>query len=134
MKRTSGTVSRKCFYIALIIAGTALCTAFGNEEAISGGPLLASTYLGGSANEGEFREMSVALDAAGNVYVAGHTSSTDFPVTLGAYDETYNGGYDVFISKFDPSLTNLLATTYLGGSGFDGGQRGVGRVDADHRA
>lgn len=125
MRRTSGSFSRKCFYLALIIAGTALCTASGNDELLSGKPLLASTYLGGSANEGAFREMSVALDAAGNVYVAGHTSSTDFPVTPGAHDETFNGNYDVFIAKFDGSLTNLLAATYLGGSGFDGGQRGA---------
>jgi hypothetical protein len=88
-------------------------------------PLIASTYLGGSANEGEFREMSVALDAAGNVFIAGHTSSTDFPVTAGAYDATLNGDYDVFIAKFDAGLSNLLAATFLGGGGFDGGQRGA---------
>jgi hypothetical protein len=74
--------------------------------------LLASTYLGGSFSEGD---TSIALDAGGDVYVAGKTSSTDFPVTANAYDTTSDGS-DVFISRLDADLTTLLASTYLGGS------------------
>lgn len=75
--------------------------------------LLASTFLGSTAEDSAF---SLAIDAAGNVFVAGSTSSTLFPVTTGAFDTTHNGINDVFVSKFNSSLTNLLASTFLGGS------------------
>jgi hypothetical protein len=57
------------------------------------------SYLGGS---GKDRAYAVALDGAGNVYMAGNTDSTDFPTTPGAFDDSYNGGTsDAFISKID---------------------------------
>lgn len=77
--------------------------------------LEASTYLGA---EGHDHGYSIKLDASGNVYVLGDTSG-HFPTTPGAYDNSYNGGYaDLFISKLNNALTGLLASTYLGGSGF----------------
>lgn len=76
--------------------------------------LLASTFLGGALNHE--RTCSIATDAEGNVYVAGSTYSTDFPTTRGSYDATGNGRWDVFVSKFNNGLTNLLASTLLGGS------------------
>ena len=48
-------------------------------------------------------------------------SSTDFPATPGAYDTTPNGGNDIFVSKFNSGLTNLLMSTFLGGSRSDFG-------------
>jgi len=76
--------------------------------------LLASTYLGGSAEERV--GYSSAFDNSGNILLLGYTSLSNFPI-VGGYDTDYNGGtYDVFVAKFNPDLNNLLASTYLGGS------------------
>jgi hypothetical protein len=75
-----------------------------------------ATYLGGGGEDGF--ESQLAVDAAGYIYLAGKTSSTDFP-TRRAFDGTPNGGKDAFIAKLDPSGGNLVFSTYLGGSGLD---------------
>lgn len=80
-------------------------------------PLLASTLIG--AGEIDF-SWSVALDGDANVFVTSNTTSMDFPTTLGAYDETYNGGVsDIYVAKFDSGLSSLLACTFLGGEAHD---------------
>ncbi len=88
--------------------------------------LLAATFLGGAT--GDDTGGQPVVDSAGNVYIVGTTNSSDFPVTTGAYDTTYNGssdinGLDVFVAKLDSTLTNLLASTYLGGT-VDSGSTG----------
>ena len=82
----------------------------------TGGILVYSTYLGGSNNDEVY---SLALDVAGNATVAGRTYSTDFPATPGAYDTTYDGAEDAFVSKLDVSGGALVYATFLGGSGTD---------------
>ncbi|MDN3515835.1 MAG: SBBP repeat-containing protein [Candidatus Brocadia sp.] len=79
--------------------------------------LIASTYLGGSNNEDG---NTVAIDSTGNIYVAGDTASSDFPITFGAYDTTHDN-HDVFVSNFNSDLTSLLASTFLGGWPYDYG-------------
>ncbi|MEK6737226.1 MAG: SBBP repeat-containing protein, partial [Planctomycetota bacterium] len=80
--------------------------------------LSASTFLGGHAND---YGKAIAIDAGGYVYVAGSTSSKDFPTTPGAYDISSNGDSDVFVSKFNSGLENLLMSTFQGGSRSDFG-------------
>jgi fibronectin type 3 domain-containing protein len=55
------------------------------------------------------------VDPEDCVYIAGHTSSSDFPTTEKAYDTTHNGGRDVFILKLDASGSSLVYSTLLGG-------------------
>jgi Beta-propeller repeat len=78
-----------------------------------------STYLGGS---GDDSGLGIAVDSEGNAYVTGYTESTNFP-TEGPIQASYAGGADdVFVSKFDPTGSTLLYSTYLGGAGDDVGE------------
>jgi len=81
-------------------------------------PLIASTFLGTAGHEKGF---AIQLDSQGNVFVTGYTESVDFPVSIGAFDESYNGDKDIFVAKFSNDLSNLLAATYIGGGLVDGG-------------
>jgi hypothetical protein len=78
--------------------------------------LLVSTYIGGS---GQDWAAEIALDSAGNVYIAGTTNSSNYPSTTGAYDETYALGWDTMISKLNSDLDTLLASTFIGGGNDD---------------
>ncbi len=75
------------------------------------GSLLFASYLGGSALDSCG---SITLDGAGNLYLAGATSSPDFPVTPGAFDTIYNGGSDAFIMKLNSSIPTPLPDLELG--------------------
>jgi Bacterial Ig-like domain (group 1)/Beta-propeller repeat len=83
-----------------------------------GASLLYSTYLGGSSIDFGF---GIAVDTAGNAYVTGRTDSTNFPTTAGAFDTSFNGFQDAFVTKLDPLGASLLYSTYLGGSSIDYG-------------
>ncbi|GIV41986.1 MAG: hypothetical protein KatS3mg034_1296 [Vicingaceae bacterium] len=93
--------------------------------------LLSSTYIGGSLNDGlnyanqlkynygdQFRG-EIILDNSGYVYVASCTFSSDFPVTIQAYDTTQNGGQDAVVFKMSPDLSQLVWSTFIGGAGDD---------------
>ncbi|MBI2985821.1 MAG: SBBP repeat-containing protein, partial [Deltaproteobacteria bacterium] len=80
--------------------------------------LVYSTYLGGSGNEGPF-EGSITVDVSGSAYITGFTPSSDFPLAA-PYQSTYGGGTnDAFIVKLSPDGSQLIYSTYLGGSGDD---------------
>lgn len=103
----------------------------------SSGVLLGSTFVGGTANDGVNISSSfggftslkfnyaddgrgeIILDNSSNVYVAGSTRSADFPTTAGAHDIALNGTQDGCVIKMNSSLTSLVFSTYLGGSGDD---------------
>ncbi|TPG64559.1 PKD domain-containing protein [Hymenobacter nivis] len=104
-----------------------------------GGTLLASTYLGGSGNDGvldpdpgvpatqrlaanygEAFRSDVLLDGDGNVYVAANTNSPNFPGLGAGFNGTYRGGTsDGVVCKLPPGLGAVTWASLLGGSGAD---------------
>ena len=74
-----------------------------------------STYLGGGNDDSG---SSIAVDSGGNVYVAGTTSSTNFPTHTPA-SANNKGLSDIFVTKIDATGSSILYSTYIGGSGLD---------------
>ncbi len=98
------------------IAADAFVTKLNRE----GNAVVYSTYLGGSDDDcGE----GIAVDSAGNAYVAGETLSTDFPITQGAFQPACascsNGLVDSFAAKLSPDGSELAYSTYIGGKDED---------------
>jgi hypothetical protein len=81
------------------------------------GQIVFSTYLGGSGNENAF---GLAVDAPGNLYVSGFTTSPNFP-TRNALYATPRGGVDAVFAKISRAGDSLIYSTYFGGSGEDRG-------------
>jgi hypothetical protein len=87
------------------------------------GTVVYSTYLGGSVSD---QGAGIAVDTAGDAYVTGATTSTDFPTTAGAYQTTFGGGaFDAFVTKLNPTGTALVYSTYLGGTEADDDGTGI---------
>ena len=82
--------------------------------------LIYSTFVGGSGDDYEYVG-GIDRDASGNIYLTGWTFSNNFPTTTGALQTGFGGYYDCFIIKLDPTGSNLVYSTYIGGSGNDGG-------------
>lgn len=97
----------------------------------SGHNRIFATYLGGSRND---LPHSIVVDGTGNLLLFGTTGSNDYPVTHGAFDSTFNGGtnitydnvltfnlgVDIFVSKISSDGSQLLSSTFVGGTGNDG--------------
>jgi len=96
--------------------GGGWCDVFVTKLNATGTGLLYSTYLGSSSFEEGF---DIAVDSSGNAYITGDTTSSSFPTTSGAFDTTYNGATDGFISKLNASGASLVYSTYVGGSSTD---------------
>jgi hypothetical protein len=92
--------------------------AFVSKLDSTGSALVYSTYLGGSNSDSG---VGVAVDPSGNAYVTGITRSNDFLTTAGALQTSLGGSQDAFVSKLNSTGSALAYSTYLGGSGFDGG-------------
>ncbi|MFI5203131.1 MAG: gliding motility-associated C-terminal domain-containing protein, partial [Flavobacteriales bacterium] len=102
----------------------------------NGTNLVYSTYLGGGgANFGTETVHSLIVNDNDELYCFGVTSSTDFPTTTFCYDNTFNGGQtigfyyngemfgggtDIWVTKFNAAGSNLLGSTFIGGTGNDG--------------
>lgn len=105
----------------------------------TGSALVGSTYIGGSVDDGvnfnplqhvggnlkyncgDDARSEVLVDKQGNIYLTASTKSADFPVTPGAYQTTIGGAQDAVFMKLDPTLSNMIYATYLGGSNDDAG-------------
>lgn len=87
------------------------------QELIIDPTLIWSTYYGAS---GDDLSLALAPDGSGNIYATGYTSSTLFPITVGAAQIVNNGLSDAFVTKFN-STGSRIWTTYYGGSAEDRG-------------
>lgn len=89
------------------------------------GDVIYVTYLGGSGRDDAH---AIAVDSAGDAWIAGETVSPNFPTTANALSSTFHGEIDLgplqfgdgFVAELDPTGTKLLYSTYLGGSAADG--------------
>jgi len=83
----------------------------------TGTNLLFGTYLGGS---GADNPESMIADVFGNLYLLGTGTSSNFPTTTGSFDQSQNGASDIILLKLNPTGTQLLASTFVGGTADDG--------------
>jgi hypothetical protein len=91
--------------------------AFVTKLNAGGSALVYSTYLGGNGYDGGG---GIALDASGDIYVTGATESTNFP-TANSLQPINHGALDAFVTKLNAAGSALVYSTYLGGTGYDGG-------------
>jgi len=98
-------------------------TVRGNGDAFitqlnsDGTALVYSTFLGGTY--GKETGKAIALDLSGNAFVTGITTSSNFPTTTGAYQGTFGGAYDIFVTKLNATASATLFSTFIGKSGYD---------------
>ncbi|MHA1966211.1 MAG: SBBP repeat-containing protein [Candidatus Hodarchaeales archaeon] len=93
--------------------------AFITKMNASGSGLVYSTYLGG--NWDDFG-LGITVDDYNNTYITGKTASSSFPVTMNAFNRTFGGSYDAFITKLNTTGNGLLYSSFIGGSGEDSGE------------
>ena len=87
-----------------------------------GSAFIYSTLIGGADAPASDWFADIAVDSAGNAYLTGATSSTDFPTTPNALQRSFRGGEeDIVVVKLTADGSGLLYSTYLGGSGADRG-------------
>lgn len=130
-------------YQASWAGGTGAGTLMGTDIGItkfdtSGTALVYSTYIGGSSDE---LPHSLIVNNQGELYLYGTTSSPNFPTTPGAFQNSFAGGTsfapvgvgvhyvngsDIIVAKLSASGADLMAATYVGGSGNDGISSGAG--------
>jgi hypothetical protein len=92
--------------------------AFVSKLATDGKSLVYSTFLGGSGTENLSRRTGISVDSAGNAYVSGDTQSVNFPLknALRGVKIGVASTFDGFVAKINPSGSDFVYSTYLGGS------------------
>jgi hypothetical protein len=116
-------------YVALATASPDFPTTAGAHDRTRDGPLdialvklgpagqlIHSTLIGGSAGE---NADGIDVDATGQVFFAGVTSSPDFPVTADARQATFGGERDAVVVRVSPDFRRLTYATFMGGRGYD---------------
>ena len=83
----------------------------------TGSTLLYATFFGGNTLE---YPHSIIVNENSELFMMGSTTGGNFPTTPNAYDQTHNGSSDIFVCKFNSDGTQLLSSTFFGGSGIDG--------------
>ena len=101
---TAGAISRSARY----------STAFVTRLNAEGSAVLYSTYLGGA--QGGNTTVGIAVDAAGNAFVAGFTDASDYPTTPGAFQSKLSGNTAAFLSKLNPTGSAFVYSTLFGGT------------------
>ncbi len=84
----------------------------------NGTGLVYSTFLGGTGSSGD-QAHAIAVDASGDAYITGFTSSTDFPIKSATAYQAVNKGGGGFFTELDPTGATLMYSTFLSGSGSD---------------
>lgn len=82
----------------------------------SGTAIIYSTFVGGEIQE---QAQAIVASSEGQATITGWTNSTQWPTTEGAMDETFNGEFDAFVTRLNPTGTALVYSTFLGGSNED---------------
>jgi hypothetical protein len=110
--------------------GSEMSNVFITKLNSAGSDLVYSTFLGGSQtlNAGAYGDsgLSIAVDSAGNAYIAGSTEDVDFPLTPGTLQsqnitQLVSGDLAAFVTKINPTASEILYSTYLTGSGDQSG-------------
>ncbi|MBI3519962.1 MAG: hypothetical protein HY062_11470, partial [Bacteroidetes bacterium] len=130
---TGSWVNNPPTYTDFPITAGAFMTCFGNcgwkafvtKVNVAGSGVVYSSLLGGNGNcpqNGADVGRDIAINAAGEAFVVGNTSSANFPTTVTAYDKTYGGssgymGGDGFLTRFNASGSGIIYSTYFGGTG-----------------
>jgi hypothetical protein len=111
------------FFTSLLILIYLFCDKTYSQSSSSSKALFFSTFLGGGSTELFFTDidqLGFVMHPNGDIYICGPTESYNFPVTPSAYQPNYAGGpSESFVARLDPTLSYLIASTYIGGSNED---------------
>ena len=84
-----------------------------------GSDLIYSTYIGGDSEEWG---AAITIDDKNNIYIAGPTKSSNFPITPNCYQNKTSGNFDVFLCKLNITYSEFLYSTYIGGTEIEYGR------------
>lgn len=97
---------------------------------VDGSDLLYATYLGGNAED---LPHSMIANDSDQVIILGSTNSTNYPVSTGAFDESHNGGKDIVLTCLSSDGSQMVGSTYIGGSLHDGINNVIAYYADDYR-